>query len=108
MFNEAALAEVTDEPALVVEGPFDALAYWPQAVAVLGKPTEPQMLTLLRAVRPVVVVLDGDAWQEAEMLAWRLRFEGQRAGWVRLPPMVDPDEVDPAWLREEARRAITR
>ena len=63
LFNEAALAEVTDEPALVVEGPFDALAYWPQAVAVLGKPTEPQMLTLLRAVRPVVVVLDGDAWQ---------------------------------------------
>lgn len=106
LFNQAALAVPTDEPVLVVEGVFDALALWPDAVAVLGKPTRAQVDTLNEARRPVAVCLDGDAWQEAETLALRLDFMGHRAGFVRLPPGKDPDEVDRSWLKEEARTCL--
>jgi hypothetical protein len=108
LFNGRALVTVSPDPALLVEGPFDALAYWPDGMAVLGKPTEAQVATLARSFRPVVVVLDGDAWEEGHMLAMRLRFDGAAAGCVRLPPCVDPDEVDRAWLRDEARLSLTR
>ena len=108
LFNGRALVTVSPDPALLVEGPFDALAYWPDCMAVLGKPTEAQVTTLARSFRPVVVVLDGDAWEEGLMLAMRLRFDGAAAGCVRLPPCIDPDEVDRAWLREEARLSLTR
>lgn len=106
LYNHAATQVQTEEPLLVVEGVFDALAVWPHGVAVLGKPTETQVMTLAKCVRPVVLVLDGDAWEQAWVLTARLRFEGQRAGYVRLPPRVDPDEVDRAWLREEALQAL--
>jgi len=107
LYNEAVLDAVTDEPVMVVEGPFDALALWPHAVAVLGKPTDAQLEALHASPRAVVFVLDGDAWLEAEMLAMELRFSGkERVGWVRLPPATDPDEVDREWLRDEARRAL--
>lgn len=106
LYNTGALSVYTDEPVLVMEGVFDALAYWPDAVAVLGKAKEAQFWKLIQSCRPVVVVLDGDAWEEGEMLAWRLKFEGQRAGHVRLPPTKDPDEVDRDWLRQEARNAV--
>lgn len=100
------LREVTDEPALVVEGVFDALHLWPRAVAVLGKASEKQMEALADASRPIVIVLDGDAWMEALAMSLRLRLHGQRAGYVRLPPKLDPDEVPLAWLDEEVRRAL--
>ncbi len=106
MWNHAALLVETDEPALVVEGCFDGLPYWPDAVAALGKPKRAQVMSLVEAQRPIAVVLDGDSWEEAEMLALRLQFEGQRAGFVRLPPKQDPNSVDPAWLREEVRRCL--
>jgi DNA primase len=106
VYNHASLLVEEDKPVMIVEGVFDALALWPDAAAVLGKPSEPQIEAMLTAKRPVCVVLDGDAWEEAEMLALRLRFDGQRAGYVRLPPLTDPDEVPPDWLAEEARRSI--
>lgn len=106
LYNHAALLRQTDEPVMVVEGALDALALWPNAVALLGKPSEQQVLTLADAPRPVAVVLDGDAWQEGAQLAMRLGLEGQRAGNVRLPPKKDPDEVDKAWLAEEVRRCL--
>jgi hypothetical protein len=106
LYNHVALEEDTDQPVLVMEGAFDALAYWPRAVAVLGKPTRAQVLSLRDTARPVVIVLDGDAWEEAEMLALTLRLEGKHAGWVRLPPCVDPDEVDPEWLYERAYESL--
>jgi DNA primase len=93
-------------PVFVVEGVMDALALWPDAVAVLGKPTDPQVWALADSPRPIAVCLDGDAWQEGEALALRLRLEGQRAGSIRLPPTKDPDEMEVQWLREEARRVI--
>lgn len=106
LYNEVVLSRSDPTPVMVMEGVFDALPYWTDAVAVLGKPTEPQVMTLVRSARPVVMVLDGDAWEEAWALAMRLRFEGQRAGMVKLPPKVDPDEVDRAWLRCAAQAAL--
>lgn len=107
VYNHAALLKETSVPVLVVEGVFDALAYWPDAVAVLGKPAGAQIQALAAARRPVVVVLDGDAWQEAEGVAMRLQLEGHReATWVKLPPKTDPDEVDRIWLRETARSSV--
>jgi hypothetical protein len=93
LYNERALDGDRLTPVAVVEGVFDSLALWPDAVAVLGKPTEEQLKTLLSSRRPVAVVLDGDAWEQSEMTALWLRFCGQRAGFVKLPPCVDPDEV---------------
>jgi hypothetical protein len=106
LYNHAALRQEADEPALVVEGVFDAIACWPDGVAVLGKPSEWQVDALGEALRPVAVVLDGDAHSEGWALAQLLRFRGRRAGAVRLPPGADPDEVPADWLREEARRCV--
>jgi len=106
IYNPNALAVETDEPCYVVEGCFDALALWPHAVAVLGDATEEHVQMLATARRPVVVVLDGDAWIKGWSLAMRLRLEGATAGAVQLPSGKDPDEVDPAWLWEEARASL--
>lgn len=108
LYNGGALALETDEPALVVEGVLDALCpgCHPDGVALLGKPSEPQVEQLIAARRPVVVVLDGDAWCEGEMMMLRLRLEGQRSGSVKLPPTLDPDEVPPAALRRAARESL--
>lgn len=94
-------------PVFVVEGVLDALALWPHSVAVLGKPSDPQVFALADSPHPIVVCLDGDAWREGEELAMRLQLEGQRAGSIRLPPKTDPDEVPRQWLEEEARRCLS-
>lgn len=106
IYNPTALTLETDEPCYVVEGCFDALAHWPNAVAVLGDATDLQVGLLAKAQRPIVVVLDGDAWVKGWSLAMKLRLEGVRAGAVQLPSGKDPDEVDPAWLWEEARASL--
>lgn len=108
LFNHRALYVRTDEPVYVVEGAFDVLPHWPHAVAVFGDVTQIQLETLALAHRPVVFVPDGDAWIKGEMLAYQLRLEGQMAGWVRLPPKKDPDEVPTDWLWEEARKNLRR
>lgn len=107
VFNHAALERETDEPVMVCEGVFDALPYWPDAVACLGKPTEDQLDTIAGAKRPIVVTLDGDAWREAKIAGMLLEQMGAtRVGWVKLPPCRDPNEVDPKWLREQARASL--
>lgn len=106
LFNEAALYRERETPALLVEGVFDALPYWPRAVAFLGKPGGGHYDLLLDACRPLVVVLDGDAHREGWALAQRLKLDGKRAGSVHLPPKQDPNSVDPRWLIEEATNAI--
>jgi DNA primase len=85
---------------------FDAIALWPDGVAVLGKPSPMQREAMIQARRPVVVCLDGDAWREAYALATLLRVEGQRAGFVRLGPGVDPDEVPRAELDARAAACL--
>jgi hypothetical protein len=105
LYNQAALYVETDAPVLIVEGVFDALPYWPHAVACLGKPGEVHRWLMTEAKRPIAVVLDGDAWEEGWGLSEWLRTEvNVPVGFVRLPPCTDPGSVDPAWLREEAKQ----
>jgi DNA primase len=106
LYNQQALSVVTSTPVIVVEGVFDALTLWPNAVAVLGKPTETHAWMLSKAHRPVVVVLDGDAHEEGEMFARKLRVMGQTTGWVNLPPEKDPDQVDKEWLLDQIADSI--
>lgn len=106
LYNRAALNVRTEVPALVVEGVFDAIALWPDGVAVLGKTSEAQREYLRAAERPVVVVMDGDAWREGRALSDWLRFHGRRAGYVRMAPGVDPDEVPRADLDRLAAASL--
>lgn len=106
LYNEQALDDETDEPVLVVEGVLDVMPFYPDAVAVLGKPSHAHVERLARAKRPLCVVLDGDAARDGHALAMKLQFDGARAGSVRLPGKADPDEVDPDALRAAARRSI--
>lgn len=106
LYNWSALYAQTDEPLLLVEGVFDALPYWPNASAALGKPGDYHRRLLADAARPVAVCLDGDAWEEGWVLAEYLRLQGMSTGAVRLPPGADPNTVDRDWLIEEARRCI--
>jgi hypothetical protein len=106
LFNHAALLVATEVPAIVVEGVFDALAYWPNGVAVLGTWSDQQLEALASANRPVAVCLDGDAHDKGLHLALKLKLLGQRAGCVRLPPKVDPDEVREDALRHAALECI--
>jgi len=106
LYNEPVLYEETNRPVYIVEGTLDALALWPDAVAVLGKPLESQMALLVQARRPLVVCLDGDAWEQGQALAWQLQFSGKKAGNIRLGPKVDPDEVSREWLDQEAQRVL--
>ncbi len=106
LYNAAALDSPSKEPIIAVEGVFDALPYWPHAVAFLGKPSGEQKEMLLETERPIVVVLDGDAWRESWALAERLKLAGKKAAMVRLMPKTDPNSVNRKWLVQEARKAI--
>jgi hypothetical protein len=92
LFNSAALLRETRDPAIIVEGVFDALPHYPHAVACLGKPTDDQLSIMLEAKRPLMVVLDGDAWREGRSLATALTMSGKNASFVRLPPLTDPGD----------------
>jgi hypothetical protein len=106
LFNQAVLAP-SPEPVFVVEGVMDALWLWPDAVALLGKAcSTEQAERLVKARRPVVVALDGDAWREGMALALRLRALGARATWLELPPMKDPDDIPVHQLRIGAQVAL--
>ncbi len=98
MWNGDALTQDTDRPLLVVEGVFDALRHWPDATAVLGKPSAAQVTALSYARRPLVIALDGDAWKESRALALKLRLRGGDARWLKLPPGEDPDSLGRAWF----------
>jgi hypothetical protein len=99
VFNGAALRRDTLDPVYVVEGVFDALALWPDAIAVLGKPSSPQLELLVSTKRPIVVLLDGDAWRESLAVMLRLKVRGCTTGSVRLPPRRDPATVPIAEVR---------
>lgn len=105
MYNEHVLRIVTDEPVMLVEGCLDAAWYLPHCIAALGKPTAAHFDTLCDAQRPVVICLDGDAWEEGRALSYRLRLRGVRASFVRLPAGEDPNSVNPTKLREQVAAA---
>lgn len=106
LHNQPALWAETQEHLYIVEGAFDALFLWPHAVAVLGMPSENQIKILATSKRPLVVVLDADAWEKGLALSLRLRLEGCQAGNVRLVDGADPDEVDSGELWEAARESL--
>lgn len=110
LYQHRLIREETDEPALVVEGLFDAAPYYGHALACMGKPSKWHVEALAESRRPIACVLDGDAWREAEALSLRLRLRGVRAGFVRLPPRTDPNNVyqqrGAEWLLTEARRCV--
>jgi hypothetical protein len=81
----------------LVEGVFDALALYPNAIATFGKAvTETQIDWLVEEFSAVpwhtklVVCLDGDAWEDGQVLACRLGLRGLAVDWCRLPPGTDP------------------
>lgn len=105
LYNEEALYVTTREPVIIVEGVFDTFPFWPDACAVLGKPSEQQIEMMTRARRPIAIVLDGDAWREGAALAMGLRRHGKEVVSLRLRPGVDPDEIPDA-VRAQARAAF--
>jgi len=106
LYREEILWEETEEPALCVEGTLDAAYLWPDAFAVLGTWGTDQVALMRGAKRPIVALLDGDAWRKGEALAMCLEVLGKRGGYVRLPPTKDPDQLDRAWIKEEALRSL--
>lgn len=98
----------TDAPLLIVEGMFDALPYIGSAVALLGKPSDSQVRMLAESRRPLVIALDGDAIRDSRALQQRLKLRGVNAGMVKLPPGMDPGDVDPGWLIEKAAEAARK
>lgn len=82
-------------PVYLVEGVFDALPLFPHGLAAFGKEVTDQQLSMLAALRrPVVVCLDGDAWEEGRAVAQRLRMRGaEEVSWARLPPTTDPGSL---------------
>ena len=95
-----------DEPLLVVEGVWDAVRYLPHALALLGKPSPSQVDLLARIGRPIVVALDGDAWEEGAALAAALTLRGAQACYIRLPPAIDPGQIAPEVLADAARVSL--
>ncbi len=105
-YNGALLYENPEEPLLVTEGVFDGLTLWGHAVACLGKPGPFQEELLIDCPRPIVCMLDGDAWRESEALSFRLRMQGKRAGFLKLPPGEDPSSLGKDWVLHQISQAI--
>lgn len=105
-WNEPAVLDPLEEPLLVVEGVYDALPYWPNAVACLGKPYGAQVDLLAQATRPLALVLDADSHLYAESLANELERCGSRVLSVRLAPGDDPSTTDREALASIVRSAF--
>lgn len=77
----------------LVEGVFDALPLYPEGVAAFGKNVTEEQLDILAtgmSYKRVIVCLDGDAWEEGQVIASRLNLRGKPALWAKLPPGEDP------------------
>ncbi len=84
---------------VLCEGPTDTWNVGPYAVAAFGKHlSAPQIKLLCDNWKAIVVLLDGDAWEDSEKLVQRLR-DVQYKGYivpVRLPVDRDPGDLDAA------------
>lgn len=92
LWGKAHLRPNDTEPVVLVEGVFDALPLYPVGVASFGKAvTDEQIDVLLSLNRPIVICLDGDAWEESRALAARFWLRGREdTRWCKLPPGEDP------------------
>lgn len=93
-FNQDVLQEETDIPAIIVEGPFDAIVHWPFAVACLGQPVDEHWEIIKRARRPILLAFDADQGAKSEFRAAKLRLDGVNAKWMKIPPGKDPGGAD--------------
>lgn len=80
---------------ILVEGVLDALALYPSGIAAFGKNVTDEQIVVLKQIHrlgcSIVVALDGDAWQEGQVLALRMALHGIRGvRWCKLPPKTDP------------------
>jgi len=118
MFNAPRLLDPA--PVLIVEGVFDALPWWPHAVACLGKPV-PKQLAIIAAARQkifldpenissqrggnsVIVALDHDASHESWAAAEQLKLMGVDAHFLQLPMGHDPGTAPPHIIRDALER----
>lgn len=106
LYNEEAIYRSTDLPCFVVEGALDTHHLWPHAAAVLGKHGRHHIELLQGSERPICVLYDGDYWRGSFQLAYKLRLNGVRAGWLKLPPKSDPDKISPQKLMDAAIKAV--
>jgi hypothetical protein len=110
VYNQCELETDTDTPIMVVEGVIDSCLYLPNAVACLGKPGKTFFNLVLEIykkqgrIRPIVFCLDGDAVNLSRMMSRRLARRGVRSGFVHMPAGMDPNTVNPDWLRLEVAR----
>jgi hypothetical protein len=108
LWNQNALYTKTDDPVVAVEGCFDGLPHVNtiDVVAFLGKPSHEHFWTLLGAVRPIVVALDGDSWTQAKAFSLKLRHKNKISTYLKFPPKVDPGELAPGELARMARESL--
>lgn len=101
LYEEHLLYEVTDEPLLIVEGIMDALSFYGRACALFGKPSAKHKQLLLKANRPLAIMLDADAFPESWALSSWLKLEGKQANVIKLPPGQDPNTVNKDYVQEQ-------
>lgn len=110
MIHDQVFQVDTEDPALLMEGSLDCVLFWDDAAGHMGKPIEAHIEVIKKSRRPVVSVLDGDAWRAGEHFMFLLRMERVKAGAVRLPPGRDPNQpqhVDPGAIRRAALKSLT-
>ena len=98
VFNQDALSLDTNEPLFIVEGVFDALTLYPNAVALLGKPSNNHANLFLECTRPLIVAFDGDAHEEGWAFATKLKMSDLDVLLVKLPAGEDPSSVGNNWV----------
>ena len=97
-YLDGRIAQEISSPILIVEGAFDALPYR-TTIACLGKPNHQLLLRLVKSRRPVVFCLDGDAYHDAVLAAFKLasmRYDDDNPSpstALCLPPGSDPCDV---------------
>lgn len=110
MIHDQVFQVDTEDPVLMMEGSLDCVLFWDDAAGHMGKPIEAHVDVVRKTRRPVVSVLDGDAWRVGQNFMYLLRMNGVKAGAVRLPPGRDPNQpqhVDPGAIRRAALESLT-
>lgn len=107
VFNEELIN--WDATIYLVEGPFDH-AITPNSIPLLGKYIHPYLFYLLqtKAKADIIIVLDGDAWDDAKLLYKQLN-KGYLRGRVRavqLNPEYDPSKIYEKFGRKKYMKVL--
>ena len=84
-----------DEPIILVEGVFDAIAIKRNAIPLFGKtiPNNLMRKIILNKVKEIYLCLDKDALKDALIISEHLMNSGIRVGMVDLPNDSDPSSI---------------